>query len=335
MPVIIQLLNTILPIIMQIIQAVLPILIQILNMLTPILNMIVSLLTPILNLIISLVEPILNLIMSAITPLINIFMSLINTVLQPIMPILQALANIFTAVLGAAIQAIQPIVQSLISIFQGLINFITGVFSGSWSSAWSGVVQVFGGLWDGLVGLVKAPINAVIGLMNSAINALNGISVTIPDWVPVVGGNTFGINIPNIPMLATGGFTDGVSIAGEEGMEAVISFDPAYRDQNIAIWQKAGQLLGTLGSSSEGGAGLTNTAGKLLALDDFSLGSLANNTSTVIYYDFSGFTWSPQIQTEGSGEDADDFMARLKAHEAEFFDWLEEFIQAREVALYA
>ena len=335
MPVIIQLLNTILPIIMQIIQAVLPILIQILNMLTPILNMIVSLLTPILNLIISLVEPILNLIMSAITPLINIFMSLINTVLQPIMPILQALANIFTAVLGAAIQAIQPIVQSLISIFQGLINFITGVFSGSWSSAWSGVVQVFGGIFNGLVGLVKAPINAVIGLVNSAINALNGISVTIPDWVPAVGGKTFGINLPNIPMLATGGFTDGVSIAGEEGMEAVISFDPAYRDQNIAIWQKAGQLLGTLGSSSGENAGLTNTAGKLLALDDFSLGSLANNTSTVIYYDFSGFTWSPQIQTEGSGEDADDFMARLKAHEAEFFDWLEEFIQAREVALYA
>lgn len=335
LPVIIQLLNTILPIIMQIIQAVLPILIQILNMLTPILNMIVSLLTPILNLIISLVEPILNLIMSAITPLINIFMSLINTVLKPIMPILQALANIFTAVLGAAIQAIQPIVQSLISIFQGLINFITGVFSGSWSSAWSGVVQVFGGIFNGLVGLVKAPINAVIGLVNSAINALNGISVTIPDWVPAVGGKTFGINLPNIPMLATGGFTDGVSIAGEEGMEAVISFDPAYRDQNIAIWQKAGQLLGALGSSSGENAGLTNTAGKLLALDDFSLGSLANNTSTVIYYDFSGFTWSPQIQTEGSGEDADDFMARLKAHEAEFFDWLEEFIQAREVALYA
>ena len=334
-PVLVELIGAILPVIIDLINQMLPILIQILNMLTPILNMIVSLLQPILNLIISLVEPILNLIMSAITPLINIFMSLINTVLQPIMPILQALANIFTSVLGAAIQAIQPIVQSLISIFQGLIDFITGVFAGNWSQAWNGVVQVFGGLWDGLVAIVKAPINAVIGLINGAINALNSISVTIPDWVPIVGGNTFGINIPNIPMLATGGFTDGVSIAGEEGMEAVISFDPAYRDQNIAIWQKAGQLLGTLGSSSEGGAGLTNTAGKLLALDDFSLGSLANNTSTVIYYDFSGFTWSPQIQTEGSGEDADDFMACLKAHEAEFFDWLEEFIQAREVALYA
>ena len=337
LPVIIQLLNTIVPIIMQIIQAVLPILLQILNLLTPILSMIVSLLTPILNLIISLVQPILNLIMSAITPLISIFTTLITTILTPIMPILQTLATIFTSTLGAAIQAVQPIVQALISVFQGLIDFITGVFSGNWSQAWSGVVQVFGGLWDGLVGLVKAPINAVIGLVNGAISALNSISVTIPEWVPVVGGNTFGVNIPSIPMLASGGFTDGVSIAGEDGMEAVISFDPKYRSQNVAIWEKAGQMLGTLGegSSAGEGAGLTSTAGKLLTLDDFSLGTLANEGGTVIYYDFSGFTWSPQIQTGDTGDDTDDFMAMLKAHEAEFFDWLEEFIQAREAALYA
>lgn len=335
LPVIVQLLNTIIPIVMQIIDAVLPVLIQILNMLTPILTMIIQLLQPILNLIITLVTPILNLIMTAITPLIQIFTQLITMVLQPIMPILSAVAEIFTSVLGAAIQSIQPIVQALTQIFQGLIDFITGVFSGSWSQAWSGVVQVFGGLWDGLVGLVKAPINAVIGLVNGAINALNGISVTIPDWVPVVGGNTFGINIPNIPMLAAGGFTDGVSIAGEAGMEAVISFDPAYRDKNVGIWEKAGRLLGVLGNEQEQeGAGLTSKAGELLTLDDFSLGSLADGTSVVIYYDFSGFTWSPQIQTNGGG-DEDDLMARLKAHEAEFFDWLEEFIKMREVAQYA
>ena len=335
LPVLIQLINTILPIITQIISAVLPVLVQILNALTPILNMVISLLQPILNLIISLVTPILNLIMTAITPLIEIFTTLISSILQPIMPILSAVANVITSVLGAAIQAIQPIIQGLTSVFQGLIDFITGVFSGSWSQAWNGVVQVFGGLWDSLVGIVKAPINAVIGLINKAIGALNGISVTIPDWVPVVGGNTFGINIPTIPMLAAGGFTDGVSIAGEAGMEAVISFDKRYRSENIAIWEKAGQMLGTLGDSAGEGDGLTSTAGKLLTLDDFSLGSLANDASTVIYYDFSGFTWSPQIQTGGTGDDTDDFMAQLRAHEAEFFDWLEEFIQAREVAAYA
>lgn len=336
LPVIVQLLNTIIPIVMQIIDAVLPVLIQILNMLTPILTMIISLLQPILNLIVSLVTPILNLIMSAITPLIEIFATLISAVLQPIMPILSAVAQIFTSVLGAAIQSIQPIVQALTNIFQGLIDFITGVFSGSWSQAWSGVVQVFGGLWDGLVGLVKAPINAVIGLVNGAINALNGISVTIPDWVPGVGGETFGINIPNIPLLATGGFTDGVSIAGEAGMEAVISFDPAYHAKNVGIWEQAGRLLGVLGNEQEQeGAGLTSKAGELLTLDDFSLGSLADGTSVVIYYDFSNFTWSPQIQTGGNGQNEDDLMARLKAHEAEFFDWLEEFIKMREVAQYA
>lgn len=335
LPVLIQLINTILPIITQIISAVLPVLVEILNALTPILNMVISLLQPILNLIISLVEPILNLIMVAIQPLIEIFATLISTILQPIMPILSAVANIITSVLGAAIQAIQPIIQSLTSIFQGLIDFITGVFSGNWSQAWNGIVQVFGGLWDGLVAIVKAPINAVIGLINKAIGALNSISVTIPDWVPIVGGNTFGIDIPTIPMLATGGFTDGVSIAGEAGMEAVISFDKRYHNENVAIWEKAGQMLGTLGTSAGEGAGLTSTAGKLLTLDDFSLGSLANDASTVIYYDFSGFTWSPQIQTGNTGDDTDDFMAQLRAHEAEFFDWLEEFIQMREVAQYA
>ena len=335
LPVLIQLINTILPIITQIISAVLPVLVEILNALTPILNMVISLLQPILNLIISLVEPILNLIMAAIQPLIEIFATLISTILEPIMPILSAVANVITSVLGAAIQAIQPIIQSLTSIFQGLIDFITGVFSGNWSQAWNGIVQVFGGLWDSLVGIVKAPINAVIGLINKAIGALNSISVTIPDWVPIVGGNTFGIDIPTIPMLASGGFTDGVSIAGEAGMEAVISFDKRYHNENVAIWEKAGQMLGTLGTSAGEGAGLTSTAGKLLTLDDFSLGSLANDASTVIYYDFSGFTWSPQIQTGNTGDDTDDFMAQLRAHEAEFFDWLEEFIQMREVAQYA
>ena len=106
------------------------------------------------------------------------------------------------------------------------------------------------------------------------------------------------------------------------------------------LWDKLETMItsvfntaSTTGGSS--GEGLTSTAGRLLTLDDFSLGSLADSGGVVVYYDFSGFTWSPQIQTERTGDDADDFMAKLKAHEAEFFDWLEEFIKMREVAQYA
>lgn len=309
-----QVMSAILPFLMQLISAVLPVILSLISQLAPVIGMIATMLQPILNLIISLVQPILNLIMTALTPLLNIFMMVINTALRPI----------------------TTIFQSLITILQGLITFITGVFAGSWSTAWSGIVQTFGGLWEGLVALVKAPINAVIGLVNSAISALNSISVTIPEWVPGVGGQTFGVNIPSVPMLATGGFTDGVSIAGEDGMEAVISFKRAYRSQNLAIWEKAGQLLGAMPSqeSSGGSGGFLSTAGKLLTLDDFSLGSLAESNERIeIYYDFSGFQWSPQIQTGGT-EDPDDFMTKLKAHEAEFFDWLEEFISIREEAQY-
>ena len=77
-----------------------------------------------------------------------------------------------------------------------------------------------------IVNLAKAPINGVVSAINTVINGINSISITIPDWVPLVGGNTLGFSIPTIPMLATGGFTDGVSIAGEAGTEAVISFKP-------------------------------------------------------------------------------------------------------------
>lgn len=333
LPILLQLAQLLLPLIMQIVSAVLPVLVQILNMLTPILSMIISLLQPILELFGAIIAPIISLIFSAVTPLINILGVLIETTLRPIIPVIKLVANVISAVLGNAIKAIQPIIQGLTKVFQGLIDFISGVFSGNWSKAWDGIVKTFSGIWDSLVGLVKAPINGVIGLVNKAIGALNGISVKIPDWVPAVGGKNFGINLPKIPMLAEGGFTDGVSIAGEEAMEAVISFDPAYRDKNIGIWERAGQLLGVL-DNEEQGAGLTSKAGELLTLDNFSLGSLADGTSVVIYYDFSNFTWSPQIHTDGKTED-DDLMARLKAHEAEFFDWLEEFIRMREVAQYA
>lgn len=147
--------------------------------------------------------------------------------LSPLMAPLQQLAmSIFpaiSAVLGAVGQAfinlvnvvmppitglisfLMPAFQGLLTILQNVINFITNIFTANWSAAWQNVTNIFGTIWGGIVGLVKGPINAVIGIINSAIGAINSISVTIPDWVPLVGGQTLGFNIPQIPMLATGG----------------------------------------------------------------------------------------------------------------------------------
>ena len=104
--------------------------------------------------------------------------------------------------------------------------------------------NIFTGIFDTLGALFKTPINAVIALINKAISGINGLGLDIPDWVPLIGGKKFSINIPEIPMLAKGGFTNGVSIAGEAGTEAVISFQRAVRQDNLRTWAMAGRMLG-------------------------------------------------------------------------------------------
>ena len=207
---------------------------------------------------------------------------------------------------------------------QGLIDFIINVFSGNWSAAWEGIVNIFSGIVSGIAVIFKAPFNAIISGINTFFNGLN--SIKIPDWVPGIGGA--GFEIPNIPMLAKGGFTEGITIAGEAGTEAVISFDNNVRDANIRYWEKAGEMLGVYNRSE------TALAGNLMNVDEFSLAELAQPSTTVIY-DFSGFTWSPVIEGERVSRDNDDFIRRLKSHEAEFFDWLEHWLRAREVTAFA
>ena len=298
--------------------------IELLNTVLPILMTLINLLMPILDTVMNLIGPVVSLIATAITPLISVLGSLISQVLELLAPALQFIAGIFTGVLGTAIQGIAPIVQSITQIFQGLIDFITNVFAGNWSGAWQGIVSIFSGIVSGIANIFKAPINAIISGINTFINGINGIK--IPDWVPGVGG--MGFSIPNIPMLATGGFTEGITIAGEAGTEAVISFDRSVRAANIGYWEKAGEMLGVYDKSE------TALAGNLLSVDDFSLAELSQPSTTIVY-DFSGFTWSPVIAGGKVTEDNDDLMQRLKAHEAEFFDWLERWIQTREVTAFA
>ena len=134
--------------------------------------------------------------------------NVIGTIIQKVMGIVRnnigntfnKVANIITTTVGS----IKEVIGGLTQIFGGIIDFISGVFTGNWAKAWNGIKSIFKGVFDALVGIIKAPINGVIGIINGAINGLNSISVDIPDWVPLVGGTHFGLNIPTIPALAKG-----------------------------------------------------------------------------------------------------------------------------------
>lgn len=196
---------------------------------------------------------------------IQFLMPIIQTVITVLLHIGQVVVPAVLAAIGVFAEGISSAINGVKTIFEGVINFITGVFSGNWRMAWEGVKSIFVGIFDTLGALFKTPINAVIALINKAIAGINSLGITIPDWVPLLGGKSFSINIPEIPMLARGGFTNGASIAGEAGTEAVISFQRAARRDNLDIWAKAGQMLGVKpvelaeidGGGSGGGGGMT------------------------------------------------------------------------------
>lgn len=111
------------------------------------------------------------------------------------------------------------------AIFTNIIDFVQNVFAGNWSAAWDNIVAIFGNVFGMIVNLAKAPINGVISAINWVLEKINSISVTIPDWVPGVGGKTLGFNIPTIPALAAGGIATAPTLAqiGEGGEpEAVL-----------------------------------------------------------------------------------------------------------------
>ena len=176
----------------------------------------------------------------------------IFTVVKPVIDALVAAFNfafpVIKAVVISAIQSAAGVIKSLMTVLGGILDFITGVFTGNWSQAWSGIVQVFGGIWSGLKALVAAPINAVIKLVNKAIASINKIDVDIPEWL---GGGSLGFNIQQIPELdayAKGGIATRPSIFGEKGPEMAIPLNNKPRSRGLL--NTANRLMGNTQSSS-------------------------------------------------------------------------------------
>lgn len=271
---------------------------------------------------------------------------LIGSALQAALPVIEGIITAIMGVVSVAAPAIlsgisavattiMQVVSSLQGVFDGLIQFITGAFTGNWASAWEGVKSIFSNAFSALVELCKVPINAVIGVINGAVKGINSILgkvTTIPDWAPVVDGQSFSMQLPTIPMLAKGGFTDGVSIAGEAGTEAVISFDPSVRSANIANWQKAGQMLGVdpVQAASVAGAGSLTT--DRVEVADIGGGSPANGGTTAV--GGGSFTFAPNITIQGNA-DYNVMMNAMTDAKDQFEQWFNEMMRKQQRTAYA
>ena len=122
--------------------------------------------------------------------------------IQPILELVKIGVQLAIAFLKGLLEgflgSVSNIIDDITLVLEGIINFITGVFTGNWEQAWLGVQQIFAGIWNGILDIVQGVIDGIVTGINAVIDAINSISVDIPDWVPFVGGSHFGMNLGHI-----------------------------------------------------------------------------------------------------------------------------------------
>lgn len=166
-----------------------------------ILPVITDLLSPLIELFAQLITPIINLISSAITPLIDIFIQLMNIAVTPLVALIQnILVPTFAGALNGMASTATSVIGNITNIFRSLIDFIKNVFTGNWRGAWENIKDIFSNAVSGLASIFKAPINAIVDGWNSLAGSLG--SITIPDWVPAIGGNSW--SLPKLSRLKVG-----------------------------------------------------------------------------------------------------------------------------------
>lgn len=192
--------------------------------------------------------PVFESIKGHVQSIIQRFQAIWTTVGPIVTGVVNLFGGVFTAGIGAAVMLVSSQIDNMLLVFdnimvvlQGVIDFITGVFTGNWQLAWDGIGQIVSGVCDGVLGFFKGMINGLIGAINGFLGGLSGI--TIPDWVPVVGGKTF--NLPQIPLLGVGteSWAGGLAQVHERGGE-IIDLPRGSRvyphDESLAMARREG-----------------------------------------------------------------------------------------------
>ena len=197
----------------------------------------------------------------------------LGTTFGAVIPIIESVKGLIGQIVDLGVNHIKPLLADIMSFavnelfpaVSPLISMIISLVGTTLINAIKLVVDVIHGLLpviepviQGIVGLIKGIVSVTITVANAIIGTLNKLSFTVPDWVPALGGNQFGFNLKEVamPAFANGGFTHGVSIAGEAGTEAVISFKPSVHDSNVENWVRAGRMLGVSGEDATRAAGV-------------------------------------------------------------------------------
>lgn len=237
--------------------------------------------------------PVLTQLMSTLLPpLLNLVQTLLPPLMQIVSAILPPIASLLATVLPIITQIVSAVLPVLVSIISSLLPVITPLLS--------------------ILEPIASVLGTIVGWVSKIVSFGSGVISKIAGLFGGGGGGS-----ASVSGYATGGFTRGPSIAGEDPhypTEAVISFNPAYRSQNLSYWAEAGRMLGASDGES-----------------DYEL--LSGGSGTAVVYDLSGLSFSPQIKIEGD-TDEDALIRKLRDLEPEFIDFILEALSRREGGAY-
>ena len=213
------------------------------SVISTVLNTIKTIFSTIWNSIKTTVNTVWNAIKSTISTVINTISTIISTALNSIKTTFSTIWNSIKTTVTTTINSVKSTISTVMGSIQTGISTALSSIKTNWSNMWTNmkttVLNIFNGIWSSIKGVINSIIggiesmaNAVIKGINGMIKALNNLSFDVPDWVPEIGGKTFGFNIPtissiSIPRLATGGVVDQATVAmiGEAGQEAVVPLE--------------------------------------------------------------------------------------------------------------
>ncbi len=234
MPVLVQLLDAIVPVIMRIAEAILPVVSSLLSLISSVLSALLPILQPFIDMVVSLIDPLLTIIDVILTPIEmglkslgwiidNIVTPAITWLVDKCVKRLTTHFNVLKTVINTLSGVFKTAWSAIKSVWQGAHTFFMGLFSKIWDcvkNTLSKIKNAFVNVFNGIKNAIKTPINGIIGFinkliggvtegLNSVIKAMNNLSFDIPDWVPGLGGKTFGFDIKplpvkKIPLLASG-----------------------------------------------------------------------------------------------------------------------------------
>lgn len=298
-----EFLPEIMPMISELAGAILPMLAEFVgNLLPPLLDLIRQLLPPLIE-VAKAILPALSGVLLAILPML---MQMLDAILPVIMTLLAQLMPILQPILDVALMLLNDVVMPLLAPLMQLVNALLPVIAPMLKVMTTQMKPLLD-----LLGIAAEVLGVVVGWVAKVVGwVAEGLT-----WVVdlVFGGGDDVKEAAKVEGYATGGLTNGLSIAGEDPRypnEWVLSLNPAYRAQNLSYWAQAGRMLGA-------------------DVSDYTLGNSGGGTSV----NLGGISFAPNITITGNA-DKDDIMAAIDEAYPEFIDFLETWLTERGVTAY-